>query len=203
MATTDATGEGDGVSDEAHDRHDGMTVNEAAKVLGISEGAVRKRVERGKLEHERTPDGRLIVRLDTSATSRDRVRDRSHDTTTWNPERYVRNLEDQVQYLREQLDAERQARTEEQRRHDTILAQLTSMIPQLETPSSQEPSEATQTGADATDRGDVPGDHREAQEAQEARLWGLRVWELRIIVVLIAAGSVSALLALLVAVLPP
>jgi len=35
----------------------------------------------------------------------------------------------QIRYLREQLDAEREVRTENQRRHDTIVAQLISKIP--------------------------------------------------------------------------
>ena len=44
---------------QPHDRRDeGTTVAAAAVVLGITEGAVRKRVERGKLAAERTPDGR-------------------------------------------------------------------------------------------------------------------------------------------------
>jgi hypothetical protein len=43
-------------------------------------------------------------------------------------------LQDQIRYLREQLDAEREARTENQRRHDTIVAQLISKIPAIEAP---------------------------------------------------------------------
>ena len=107
------------MSDQSHDTRDRLTVPEAAKVLRISESAVRKRVERGKLQAERTSDGRLIVYLDTSATTRDHVRDKSQDTTTV---RYVRSLEDQVAYLRNQLAEEREAR----RRADTVIAQLSA-----------------------------------------------------------------------------
>src|SRR5215207_3635613 len=83
------------VSEEPHDSsRTRMTVAEAARALGISESAVRQRVKRGRLEHERTPGGRLIVYLDSAATSetgRERVRDESHDART---EHYIRGLED-------------------------------------------------------------------------------------------------------------
>src|SRR5215216_4893793 len=72
------------MSDQPHDS-DGTTVADAARVLGISEGAVRKRVERGKLSAERTPDGRLLVFLDaatTDATRRTTDRDRHEAIVT-------------------------------------------------------------------------------------------------------------------------
>jgi len=56
---------------------------------------------------------------------------------------FIASLQDQIRYLREQLDAEREARTEERRRYDTIVAQLTSKIPAIEAP--QEPPEAAET----------------------------------------------------------
>lgn len=137
------------MSDQSRDNRDRMPVAEAARVLGISEGAVRKRVERGKLPAEHTPDGRLIVYLDTSATTRDRVRDKSQDVTT---ERYVTSLEDQVEYLRQQLAEERDANRENRR----IIAALTSRIPELPPVSSeatsQEPSGAPERAAEDPDR---------------------------------------------------
>src|SRR5829696_8902718 len=105
-----------------------MTVAEAARALGISESAVRKRVKRGKLEHERTPDGRLLVYLNsaaTSATGRERVLDESHDAKT---ERYVRGLEDRVEHLRNELDQEREAN----RQNKLIIAALEERIAELE-----------------------------------------------------------------------
>ena len=41
-----------------------MTVQEAARILGGSEGSIRKRVKRGTLGHEKAPDGRVYVYLD-------------------------------------------------------------------------------------------------------------------------------------------
>jgi excisionase family DNA binding protein len=50
------------MSDQPHDsrKGEGTTVAEAARLLSITEGAVRKRVERGNLAAERTTDGRLV-----------------------------------------------------------------------------------------------------------------------------------------------
>jgi hypothetical protein len=157
------------VSDQSHDRRDRMTVTEASKILGISEGAVRKRVERGKLAHDRAPDGRLIVYLDATATIRDRVRDESQDTTT---ERYVRSLEDQVEYLRSQLDHEWAANRENRR----IIAALTSRIPELPAgtpPDEREsPTAATEGPERAEPRSGTPGPQEAAQRPWWRRVFG-------------------------------
>jgi signal peptidase I len=108
-------------SDESHNsRRFRMTVAEAARALGISESAVRKRVKRGKLEHEHAPNGRLIVYLDSAATS-----DEPHEAKT---ERYVRGLEDRVEHLRKELDQERDANRE----NKLIIAALEERIAELE-----------------------------------------------------------------------
>ena len=156
------------MSDESRDKRDQMSVAEAARVLGISEGAVRKRVERGKLQAEHTPDGRLIVYLVTRATSRDRVRDTTQDTTT---ERYVRSLEDQVEYLRSQLNQERTSSAELRR----IVAALTQRIPELPagTPQagSSEPRESPEMADDEQQgRGPAP-DAGGPQEGAELSWW--------------------------------
>jgi excisionase family DNA binding protein len=51
---------------DAGDRRgvDRLTIQEAARQLGISEGAVRKRVTRKTLQHEKDDDGRVYVYLD-------------------------------------------------------------------------------------------------------------------------------------------
>src|SRR5215216_3025615 len=129
MVTVAADGEGNLVSEEPHDSsHTRMTVAEAARALGISESAVRNRVKRGTLEHERTPNGRLIVYLNSAATSetdRDQILDESHDTRT---ERYIRGLEDRVEHLRNELDQEREANRENR----AIITALEERIAELE-----------------------------------------------------------------------
>jgi predicted transcriptional regulator len=169
------------MSDQSHDRRDeGTTVAQAARILGITEGAVRKRVERGKLAAERVTGGRLIVHLDsdttaTDTTATDATRDRLRQSSD---ERYMRSLEEQVEYLRSQLKQEREARTEERRRQDTVIAQLLQAnaehartIRELEAPS--EPRESPQTVEEEPDRAarprpDAPG---AAQEGVQRPWW--------------------------------
>jgi hypothetical protein len=160
------------VSDQSHDIHDeGTTVSEAARILGITEGAVRKRVERRKLAAEHTQDGRLMVYLGRDTTTTDTTRDRprqSRDASEVD-DRYIRSLEEQVQYLRSQLEQEREARTEERRRQDTVVAQLSRAneeqartIRELEAP--QEATEAAETVEEEADRAEP---HSAAGEAQD------------------------------------
>jgi len=151
MAATTTTGRTT-VSDQSHDlRDDGMPVAEAARVLGITEGAVRKRVERGKLKADHAPDGRLVVYpegVNSAVTTTDMTHDRMRQSrdTGGGDARYTRSLEDQVEYLRRQLEEERESR----RRADTIIAQLSQAnveqartIRALEAPKSESPREWT------------------------------------------------------------
>jgi len=89
---------------------------------------------------------------------------------------FIASLQDQIRYLREQLDAEREARTEERRRHDTIVAQLTSKIPAIEAPQAQqEPPEAAETVEEEPERAETPSATGEAQESAQ-RPWWRRVF---------------------------
>ena len=86
----------------------------------------------------------------------------------------IASLEDQVRYLREQLDAEREARTEERRRHDTVVAQLTSRIPAIEAPPDERESPDTVEGAP-----EGAGPHAatgRAQEGVQRRSWWRRIF---------------------------
>jgi excisionase family DNA binding protein len=103
-----------------------LTTDQAADRLGISVDAVRGRIKRGTLEHER--EGNKVYVLlegdqsttssDESTTNRDQSGNQSTDQTR--PDELVEVLTDQVVHLREQLAEEREAR----RRADTIIAQL-------------------------------------------------------------------------------
>jgi excisionase family DNA binding protein len=106
--------------DKAQDR---VTIQEAAQRLGVKEDAVRKRIQRGSMRHEKAENGRVYVWVDTAQdtppdepdASRDEYRDTAQDER-------VEDLREQVAYLRRQLDEEREAR----RRADTILVQLSA-----------------------------------------------------------------------------
>jgi predicted ArsR family transcriptional regulator len=77
---------------------DRVTVQEAARRLGISESGVRKRVKREQLDST-NEGGRVYVYLDTVGT--EAVPDPV-------PDKYTARLEDEVAYLREMLRREQE-----------------------------------------------------------------------------------------------
>ncbi|HEV8046018.1 MAG TPA: hypothetical protein VGP38_12600 [Rubrobacter sp.] len=113
------------------------------------------RIRRGTLRSEKSDD-RVYVWMDDEAYG---------DHNTVHPQDEVKGsalteeLREQVRYLREQLDREREARTEERRRHDTLMAQLMQRIPELEAPSEQpEAPETVEEGPEASEpRSGTPG----------------------------------------------
>jgi excisionase family DNA binding protein len=54
-----------------------VTVEEAARLLGIEKGSVKKRIQRGKLRSERDASGTTWVYVDRSETVRDSTAGRS------------------------------------------------------------------------------------------------------------------------------
>jgi hypothetical protein len=177
-----------------------VNVAEAADRLGISEAVVRKRIQRDQMPHERGDDGQVFVWISPGETRHAKTRDKPEEPREQSRIELVEELRDRVASLERQVEEEREAH----RRADTILAQLSRAneeqartIRALEAPVAEPPG-APETGADATDRGNVPGDHSEAQESRVARL---EVWEIRLLVVLIAIVTLSALLYLAVTVL--
>jgi hypothetical protein len=121
-----------------------VTIREAAARLGVTEAAIRKRIQRGSLGKEMGEDGRVYVSLDLS-------QDKSHPESQVESEALVESLQDQITFLRTQLDV----RAEEIQRRDVIISQLTqanaalaSRVPELEAAESredaaEEPAEAT------------------------------------------------------------
>jgi hypothetical protein len=142
-----------------------LTVAQTAARLGITEGAVRSRIKRGTLRTSK--EGGTVFVLLGGGTSQ-----ANQTTNTGVPGdqfELIASLKDQVRYLREQLDTEREARTEERRRHDTVLAQISAAnaeqartIRELEAP--QEASEAAETVEEAPEGA---GPHSAAGGAQE------------------------------------
>jgi excisionase family DNA binding protein len=105
-----------------------VTVQEAARLLGISEGAVRARIHRGTLETERD-SGTVYVRLNADDTTNERTEQSE----------LAQTLREYNASLERQLNAEREASAELRR----IVAGLVQRIPELEAPS--EPRESPET----------------------------------------------------------
>ena len=153
-----------------------VTVAEAAEILGVSVEAVRGRIKRGTIEHERTPEG-LFVLLDTDQTTTER--DQSTDQTrpdadqdtyrTVSATEFIQEMRGRIEDLRAQLASERRANEENRR----IIAALTQRIPEIEAP----PSEAQEPSYSPTEATEQPGrvgpqtEVEAPQERRERRSW--------------------------------
>jgi hypothetical protein len=156
------------------DRQSGrrVTVDEAARHLGLTVDAVRKRVQRGQVAYEKDEAGRVRIILDEDETLQDESPDTTGQVVGAHAE-LVEELRDRVQYLERVLQDEREARTEERRRHDTLMAQLMQRIPELEAPS--EARESPQTVEEEPQRAEPRPTTGEAQEGVQ-RPWWRRVF---------------------------
>jgi hypothetical protein len=128
-----------------------VSVEEAATLLGIEKGSVKKRIQRGKLLSEKDASGTIWVYLDRSET----VRDQSQGQSETNRDELVGELRDRVRSLERRLDEERESR----RRADTIIAQLSRAneeqarsIRELEAPASPEARESPETVEEEPER---------------------------------------------------
>src|SRR5215217_3480471 len=147
-----------------------LTVHDAARRLGISEDAVRMRVKRGTLPADKE-GGRLHVLLDVEPTT---------EPTTDRTDELIEELKDRVHRLEYQLDQEREARTEERRRQDTVIAQLSRAneeqartIRQLEAPAGPPPGEgeSPETASEEPEKAEPRPAAGEAQEAIQRPWW--------------------------------
>jgi hypothetical protein len=135
--------------------------------LGITVDAVRSRIKRGTIDHERK-GGRVYVLLgdDESRPGHDQDTDQGGDQGTTAPEDRTAEL---IATLREQLQAERQAHAEARR----IIAGLVERIPAIEAP--QEPPETAETVEEEPERAEPRPAAGGAQEGTQ-RPWWRRVF---------------------------
>ena len=119
-----------------------VDLREAAELLGTSTEALRKRAQRGSLRSDRQ-DGRVLVWVDEGRTEggREAQVDR---------EALLEAKEETICILQEQL----RLRAEEIQRRDVIISQLTqanaalaARVPELEAPSTAEPTSGTREDA--------------------------------------------------------
>ncbi len=119
--------------------------------MGVSESAIRKRVQRGTLRHHKEQGGRVYVYLDMGETVEDKVRDASRDEL-------VEELRGQVDYL-QGIIGTRDRELSEMRR---LLAGALERIPEIEAP--QEPRGARETPTEGE-----PGTETPAGDTGEPR----------------------------------
>jgi hypothetical protein len=127
------------------------TIAEAAKKLGVTQEAIRARVKRGTIEHEKGEDGKTYVYLhgvashaqpDPNAVPNGMVND------------YIEALKGEIK----RLEHDREEWKEEARRKDTIIAQMNQSlgamiqrIPELE--ASPDERESTITATEEQSKG--------------------------------------------------
>src|SRR5215204_1745232 len=147
-----------------------VSVYQAAEVMGVTVDAIRKRISRGTIPHERGDDGRVWVILDTDQDAASKVQD------TDQPQSDVTALisakDETIAALREQLE---QA-NERDRENRRIIAALTSRIPAIEAPASPEERESPETVEAASDSAEpqsaTGGPREEPLEPLEGRSSG-------------------------------
>jgi|SRR5215216_7992370 len=137
---------------------DRMTVSEAAQLLGVQEQAIRKRIQRNTIPHEKDETGRVYVYLNPIDTVEAEGTSTQTNTESQVTVEDLMDAKDEtIAELRTQLEYLRY----EGERKDAIIMSLTQRIPQLE--AAPEPRESTVSGSDAGARGDVPNDPPEGE----------------------------------------
>jgi hypothetical protein len=137
-----------------YEKMDRVTVAEAAARLGVKEQAIRKRIQRGTLAHDKDEDGRVYVYLDPQ----DGATSTSIDTGM---DKLLQSLQDQIAYLRQEAEDWK----EEARRKDTIIMSLTQHLPELQAPVE------SPGGLQTASEGPTKGNPRGQQESSQRRSW--------------------------------
>ncbi len=144
-----------------------VSVHEAAERLGTTVDAIRKRVQRDTIAHDKDADGRVWIKLDADRTRHDADRDAAGQRQ--DSRELVEELRRQNEYLRTQLD-EANTRDREQRR---IIAGLTQRIPAIEAPQEARPDApgSPEWGEAGGVGGDVPAEPQAGAQRPWWRRW--------------------------------
>jgi excisionase family DNA binding protein len=145
-----------------------MTTKEAAETLGISVEAVRKRIERGQLGHERV-DGRVYVYLDDDQTE-------SGPNVEVESTALISEMQARIELLERQLE---QANERDRENRRLLAAALERIPPQLEAPES--PPGAQESAVPRSSGTESPHTAREQPftEEEQQRPWWQRWFQSR------------------------
>lgn len=143
-----------------------VSVYEAAHLLGLTVDAVRKRIQRGTIPHERRDDGRVYVLLDKTRTPQEESDGQDagalQDTVLDKrlvPDRtdeLVESLQDQIKFLRRELE-----------RKDAILLRMAERVPEIEAASGPRGSSEAAAGGETR----VAGPSEPQAEPERRRSW--------------------------------
>lgn len=137
-----------------------VTIQEAARRLGVSDSAIRKRMQRGTLQHAKD-GGRVYVWLDEEP-----------DTVHTPVPAVVEDLRETVRDLRERLDREQEANRENRR----IIAGLIERIPELDAAPEASPESREDAPESPEPRSEslTPTEPAGEPESSARRPWWLR-----------------------------
>jgi hypothetical protein len=160
---------GEGQDPTGHSSTARVSVQEAAERLGTTVDAIRKRVQRNTIAHEKDTDGHVWILLDADRTRHDNDQDEAGQRQDSEPTALISAKDETIATLREQLQAERQAHAEARR----IIAGLVERIPAIEAPS-HEPG-TPQTAEEEPERAEPRSGAPSIQESVQ-RPWWRRVF---------------------------
>ncbi len=148
-----------------------LTVPEAATVLEVTVDAVRGRVRRGTIDHERDETGKVYVWVALARVSGapGGAASRRPPPTVEGPSRNQGTLE-LVEVLKAQLEAEREANRENRR----IIAALTQRIPQLEPGTLRDERDARETVSEDDGGTETPAGDTGEPRGRSGRSWWRR-----------------------------
>ncbi len=158
-----------------------LTVSQAAAALGISAEAVRQRIKRGTIEHEKV-DGTVYVLVGGDGTRQDT--DRTTDRMQERAE-LVEELRDRVAFLERELERrgnELEQRGIEATRYQEIVvgltqanARLSARVPELPAASYEEPREPPESAREGEPGTNTTPASASPQTGAQPRSWWRRL----------------------------
>src|SRR5215207_7950836 len=122
----------EGQDSAGHPSRTRVSVQEAAEHLCTTVDAIRKRIQRDTIAHEKDAEGHVWILLDIDRTRHASGQDTAGQRQDSELRLLISEMRGRIEDLREQLQAERQAHSEARR---LLAAALERIPPQLEAPT--------------------------------------------------------------------
>jgi hypothetical protein len=137
-----------------------VSVQEAAEQLGTTVDAIRKRVQRNTIRHEKDADGRVWIFLDADRTRHDTDQDTAGHRQDSESSALISEMRARIQFLEE-----------EHRRKDAIIMNMTEAMKALSPPQQRVAPEPPEGPVGATEGPRDTQVHPEAQEPVQRPWW--------------------------------
>jgi excisionase family DNA binding protein len=137
-----------------------VSVQEAAEQLGTTVDAIRKRVQRNTIRHEKDAGGRVWIFLDADRTRHDTDQDTAGLRQDGESNALISEMHDRIRFLEDELQ-----------RKDAILLNMTEAMKALSPPERESPETVEEAS-------EAPEPHPATEEPQEGvqRPWWRRIF---------------------------